>query len=331
MQSFRNVILIAVIFAVMAFCVMPVTAYDVVPNNADKIVPINTTADVHGMPSWATGTIKIQLRCHINTITTGYNLYSDKDNYTAPLYVPFDHNGYSEEQVVAGKYLTKLVPVGDGGRAESSYVTVTNGYDAYPDRELLGQGVSASPKTSVVAITSATYGAPLSFYITSATYGGPGEGKTIDVTNKVAQFIEGNTLHIASDYVHQNYNALFTDPDYGVVKTLTVNYVANGISGTTTVDEEHDLNLVISATGSEDVTAYFQHNLNGNTVMATKTGSSNDWAWLNSFVDFYGPTFYDPSVGIVKSITIDYTVDGNAKSFTTTPNVNGVATTFTLN
>ena len=209
---------------------------------------------------------------------------------------------------------------------------MTNGYDAYPSHELLGQGVSASPETPVVKIISATYGAPFSFYVTRATYGA--NGQFYVVTDKVNSKITGNMLSIPSDSPGQyNYNMLFGDPIVGTVKTLTVTYISNGVSNTVTVGEHQDLNIVVTSTGTADVTPYFQHNLVGNTVTTTQTGSSNDWAWLNSYRadSTLGSSFADPSIGTVKTINVDYTVNGQAKHFATTPDVNGASLLITLN
>ena len=197
----------------------------------------------------------------------------------------------------------------------------------------IGQASSGfnAAHTPVYTITKATYGAPFSFYVTSATYGGSWAAKTftpgkVDVTSIVNALVKGNGLHIAADYnPNQHYNKLFTDPNHGTVKMLTVNYVANGVAGTMSVSEENDFVLDIPQTNYAEVTDYFKAHLVGNTVSTIATGSTNDWAWLNSF------GIADPSVGTVKSITVDYTKDGVVGYYTTNPNVNGAGlTTITL-
>jgi hypothetical protein len=68
-------------------------------------------------------------------------------------------------------------------------------------------------------------------------------GSYIDVTGIVRGLVVNGELHIIADYSNLHYNALFTDPCPGHVKTLTVNYQLNGITGTKTVSETEDLNI----------------------------------------------------------------------------------------
>jgi hypothetical protein len=68
-------------------------------------------------------------------------------------------------------------------------------------------------------------------------------GSYIDVTGIVQGLVSNGELHIAADYPHLHYNALFGDPCPGHVKTLEVKYVLNGAAGTKTVSETEDLNI----------------------------------------------------------------------------------------
>lgn len=68
-------------------------------------------------------------------------------------------------------------------------------------------------------------------------------GSYIDVTGIVRGLVANGELHIIADYPNLHYNALFTDPCPGQVKTLTVNYQLNGVTGTKTVSETEDLNI----------------------------------------------------------------------------------------
>jgi hypothetical protein len=68
-------------------------------------------------------------------------------------------------------------------------------------------------------------------------------GSYIDVTGIVRGLVANGELHIVADYPNLHYNALFTDPCPGYVKTLTVNYQINGVTGTKTVSETEDLNI----------------------------------------------------------------------------------------
>ena len=68
-------------------------------------------------------------------------------------------------------------------------------------------------------------------------------GSYIDVTGIVQGLVSNGELHIAADYPNLHYNALFTDPCVGYVKTLKVNYQLNGAAGTKTVSETEDLDI----------------------------------------------------------------------------------------
>jgi hypothetical protein len=188
----------------------------------------------------------------------------------------------------------------------------------------VGQAASQAPvHVPVITIERAQYGAPFSFHVTSATYGA--NGHFYDVTGIVNGMISGNTLSVPAE------NSLFGDPIVGTIKTLTVTYVANGVSNTISVPEHQTLSVVITSTGSADVLAYFRHFLTGNTVSTTQPGASNDWKWLNSFQSFYAPApFPDPAPGIEKGIVVTYNVDGGATKTINIPNVDLASTTITF-
>ena len=340
-MKFKNLILIA-----LALClcfVLPVAAVGAYYES--KYVATDNTPYTDGC-----GQLVITTLTHHSLISSEFNLTRinpdnltftngqriEKDQFDAlapvadPIELTLDHNGQWDDRISPGTYSVFLKD-GNGGQPEYALVTVTEGYSNTV--VFLGHGVSMGTESRkpVYTITHATYGAPFSFYVTSATYGGSWAAKTftpgnVDVTSIVNALVKGNGLHIAADYnPNQHYNKLFTDPNHGTVKMLTVNYVANGVAGTMSVSEENDFVLDIPQTNYAEVTDYFKAHLVGNTVSTIATGSTNDWAWLNSF------GIADPSVGTVKSITVDYTKDGVVGYYTTNPNVNGAGlTTITL-
>ena len=337
-MNYKNLILIAL--ALCLCVVLPVSA--VGSYYESKYVATDNTPYTDGC-----GQLVITTLTHHSLISSEFNLTRvnpdnlsftngqriAKDQYDAlttiadPIEFTLDHNGQWDDRVAPGTFAVMLKD-GNGGQPEYALVTITEGYSNTVVFLGHGVGTGSESRKPVYTITHATYGAPFSFYVTGADYGF-GTKWNHPSPSVFTPFLTGSGLNVVANYPSLHYNALFGDPIVGTVKTLTVYYVANGVAGSATIDETHDLVISITPNGYADVTTYFQTHLKGNTVSTTDTtGSSNDWKWLNSFNTF--SPLSDPSVGTVKSITVEYTKDGVAKSYTTIPNVNAVPTTITL-
>ena len=303
-------------------------AFDSQTGNTNCYRDVNPAIALQNSIDTHQGTVKFIVRAGYSTLSPSVSISNDlSTDPNETVSVDILPDGEVEYQLAAGNYTAIL----DNFNLpdETAHFVIVPGQESFVP--FVGQAASPAPSAykPTYKITRATYGAPFSFYVTSATYGGSWAAKTftpgnVDVTSIVNALVKGNGLHIAADYnPNQHYNKLFTDPNYGTVKMLTVNYVANGVAGTMSVSEENDFVLDIPQTNYADVTDYFKAHLVGNTVSTIATGSTNDWAWLNSF------GIADPSVGTVKSITVEYTKDGVAHSVAI-PNVNDVSTTITL-
>src|SRR5208337_2872813 len=124
---------------------------------------------------------------------------------------------------------------------ESSYITVTNGYPTYPYRELLGQGISPSPKITVaptpepgtkICILGATYGA---LYTTGTGRNKHLAGKYVDVTQQLETLVKGGDtsfqFNVATIEGLTNSDSAPVpggDPDPNIVKNAIVIYTVNG-------------------------------------------------------------------------------------------------------
>lgn len=143
-----------------------------------------------------------------------------------------------------------------------------------------------------------------------AVFGDIDNGKTVDVTRKVADMVKDDSLWVIASA------KTFGDPAPGAAKKLKVGYVIDGIYRSRTVNEGEPLDistrLVIrkavygdltkgpSADVTEEVAALVQKN--SLLVMA-----SNE-------------AFGDPAQGKVKKLRVDYTFDGVQKSKTVSEN-----------
>ncbi len=152
-------------------------------------------------------------------------------------------------------------------------------------------------------------GKPSKLIVRKAIYGDLPDGAKTDVTGKVADKVNDDSLSI--DATNDN----FGDPAEGIVKKLTVEYTIDGVEHSKTVNENETLSisgkppkLIVRKAlygdlpdgAKSDVTAKVADKLNGDSLSIS---ASND-------------NFGDPAEGITKKLTVDYTFDGKEKSKT---------------
>lgn len=150
--------------------------------------------------------------------------------------------------------------------------------------------------------------------IVKAVYGDLPDGNATNVTAKVVAQVQNDTLTVEAT------NDNFGDPADGVVKKLRVEYTLNGVAGTKTVDENATLKIDANAKIRLIIRQASYGDLpNGKLVDVTKKVADlvNDNAL--SIADT-NDNFSDPAEGIEKTLKVDYTFDGTAKSKTVAEN-----------
>ena len=328
-----NFMFICMLLVMAALVCVPVSAHVYVPdytskyvNPSDSVIPAGTGTvyvNTRSVNNLFDGSIIIYRvnptypytnEHTIDAATAKKLIVNPNDNET----MSFSIDGHQDYSLAAGQFVVELSN-GDRGTPEYAYVNVVPGNTYHIT--FLGHAssiVGISSVTKSVNIIHAYYGA---FFVTSATYGVEGKN-TIDVTNEVESALTQSDggYSILADYQNQHYNDLFGDPDYGIVKTLTVNYVDNGVQYTTTIDEEHDLVITTNDPIASDVTDYFQSVLYGTTASVTVNSNAGpDYAWLNAINTVQ--TIADPAPGIQKGIVLAYTINGGATKTLVVPNV----------
>ena len=152
---------------------------------------------------------------------------------------------------------------------------------------------------------------PIKLVIVKAVYGDLPSGASVDVTKKVAEMAKDNSLTVEAT------NENFTDPAEGIGKKLRVDFTINGKALTKTADE--NAMLTISAADLPMigklvvVKAVYGDLPAGGSVDVTKKVAEmvKDGALT---VDATNENFTDPAENIGKTLRVEYTFNGAAKS-----------------
>lgn len=196
---------------------------------------------------------------------------------------------------------------GDPAPAVKKFLTVEYTYNGVASTARTNEGETlVLPSGSVAAAPSAP---TINLRVLRATYSG-GRRNSADVTTAVAARVAGNVLEFPV-----NSTTLNTDPAPGVIKTLTVEYELNGQRQFASAKDGETLRLnapapalkILRATytggrrASADVTNAVASRVNGNTLELTVNG------------DTLG---VDPAPGTVKTLTIEYELNGQRQTAT---------------
>jgi hypothetical protein len=156
-------------------------------------------------------------------------------------------------------------------------------------------------------------GKPSKIMILKAVYGDLPDGAKTDVTAKVADKLDGDSLSVEAT------NDNFGDPAEGIVKKLKVDYTFEGKEHSKTVNENET--LIISDKPSKLIILKAVY---GDLPDGAKTDVTNKVAdKLNGdslSVEATNDNFGDPAEGVEKKLKVDYTFDGKEHSKTVNEN-----------
>lgn len=171
----------------------------------------------------------------------------------------------------------------------------------------------AHSKTVNEGETLSITGKPSKIVILKALYGDLPDGAKTDVTAKVADRVDGDSLSVGAT------NDNFGDPAEGIVKKLKVDYTFEGKEHSKTVNENEM--LIISDKPSKIVilkAVYGDLPDGAKTDVMEKVADKLNGDTLS--VDATNDNFGDPAEGIVKKLTVDYKFDGKEHSKTVNEN-----------
>jgi hypothetical protein len=136
---------------------------------------------------------------------------------------------------------SKVVPmVKDGALSVEASIDIFDDPAANTVKQLqVEYTLNGTAQTRIVAegVTMVISDKPSKLVITKASYGDLPDGQKADVTEKVRQWVNSDSLSVVAS------NGNFGDPADGVRKRLTVEYTLEGKAGTKTVDEDETLSI----------------------------------------------------------------------------------------